>query len=238
MVYLRSGLFLATTTIFTLLVAAAALPSLLLNRDATYRFAVHWSRGVSWLLEALCGLGYRVLGREHLPAGTPAIFALKHQSAWETIAFIHIAPPLAGVIKRELARIPLYGWYLRRIGMMPIDRGAGGTALKSIVRRAREAVANGRSIMIMPEGTRMPPGVSGRYHPGVAALYAMLRLPVIPVALNAGLFWGPRSYVIRPGVVTLAFLEPIAPGLARDEFMALLEQRIETATRKLCQIAG
>lgn len=236
-IYLRSALFFGSATMLTLIVAIAALPTLVLHRDATYRVGVFWSRGVTWLLKIICGLRHRVIGLERVPSATPVIFALKHQSAWETVAFIHIAPPLSGVLKRELERIPFYGWYLRRLGMVAIDRSAGGAALKAMVRRAAQEVGRGRSIMIMPEGTRMLPGASGRYHPGVAALYGMLRLPVVPVALNAGLFWDRRSFGIRPGLITLEFLAPIGPGLPRNQFMRILKERIEAATSRLCQIA-
>ncbi len=237
MIYLRSSVFLLLTAVFTVAIAALAIPTLVLHRDTTYRVATTWARGVSLLLRIVCGLEARILGREKVPAG-PVIFALKHQSAWETIAFLHVAPPFAGVLKRELLRLPVYGWYLRRLGMMPVDRTAGGAALKAMVREARAAIAAGRCIMIMPEGTRMPPGRSGRYQPGVAALYGMLGLTVVPVALNAGLFWGRRSFAIRPGTLTLEFLDAIAPGLEREAFMALLRDRIEIASQRLFREAG
>lgn len=232
MIYLRSGVFLLLTTVLTLAMAVAALPTLALHRDATYRVAVLWARGVSLLLRLVCGLDARILGLDKVPA-KPVIFALKHQSAWETVAFLHVAPPFAGVLKQELLRIPIYGWYLRRLGMVPIDRAAGGGALKAMLRRARAEIEAGRSIMIMPEGTRVAPGATGRYHPGVAALYGLLGMTVVPVALNAGLFWGRRSFAIRPGTLTLEFLDPIAPGMEREAFMALLSERIETASERL-----
>jgi 1-acyl-sn-glycerol-3-phosphate acyltransferase len=236
-IHLRSSVFLLSAAVLTLAMALFGLPTLAMHRNATYRMAIAWARGISWLLRVVCGLKERVVGRERVPPG-PVIFALKHQSAWETVAFLHIAPPFAGVLKRELLRIPIYGWYLRRLGMVPIDRAAGGSALKSMLRQARAEIAAGRCIMIMPEGTRMPPGKTGRYHPGVAALYAMLGLTVVPVALNAGLFWGRRSLSIRPGTLTLEFLEPIAPGEEREAFMARLRDRIESASERLRHEAG
>jgi 1-acyl-sn-glycerol-3-phosphate acyltransferase len=170
--------------------------------------------------------------REPWSAG-PAVYALKHQSAWETIAFPALAPPISGVLKRDLLVIPIYGWYMRRLGMVPIDRSAGAGAIRELMRRAKDETARGRSIMIMPEGTRLPPGRAGRYHPGVAAIYGHLGLPVVPVALNSGLFWGRRSLVLKPGTVTMEFLEPIPPGMERAAFMALLQERIETASERL-----
>lgn len=232
MTSLRSVVFWTVTVLFTLAISIAALPTLLMHRDVTYRWCVAWARTVVWLLRLICRLDVRVRGREHVPAGV-VIFALKHQSAWETIAFIDIGPPLSVVLKRELLAIPIYGWYMKRLGMVPIDRKAAGAAIREMLRRAKEETGRGRSIMIMPEGTRLPPGRTGRYHPGVAALYSVLDLPVVPVALNSGLFWGRRSLVIRPGTVTLEFLAPIPPGLDRKAFMALLQERIEPASEKL-----
>lgn len=232
MAVLRSLVFWIIAMLFTLAIAIAALPTLLVHRDVTYRWCMFWARALLRLMRIICGLDLRVMGRERIPAG-PAIFALKHQSAWETIAFPALAPPISGILKRELLMIPVYGWYMRRLGMVPIDRKAGGAAIREMLRRAKGETARGRSIMIMPEGTRLPPGRRGRYHPGVAALYTVLDVTVVPVALNSGLFWGRRSLLLRPGTITMEFLEPIPPGLARREFMILLQERIETASERM-----
>jgi 1-acyl-sn-glycerol-3-phosphate acyltransferase len=185
-----------------------------------------------WLLRNLVGLDYRVIGAENLPVG-PAIFAAKHQSAWETLFFSRYLNYPAFVLKRELLSIPLFGWYLRKVGMIAVDRAAGASALRNMARQASEAFAEDRSILIFPEGTRVPPGQSRPYHPGVAALYTQLKVPVVPVALNSGLFRGRRSFVKRPGTVTVQFLPPIPPGLDRKAFMRELESRIETAATAL-----
>ena len=232
MAVLRSIVFWLAATLLTLGIAIAGIATLPLHRDVTYRWCVHWAEALLWLMRAICGLRCRVVAGETLPPG-PVIFALKHQSAWETIAFPALAPPISGVLKRELLTIPVYGWYMRRLGMVPIDRSAGGGAIRALMRRAKDETTRGRSIMIMPEGTRLPPGRAGRYHPGVAALYTHLGLTVVPVALNSGLFWGRRSLLLRPGTVTMEFLAPIPPGLARAAFMALLQERIETASERL-----
>lgn len=232
MAILRSVAFWLIAAALTIGIATVGIVTLPLHRDVTYRWCVGWARALLWLMRVVCGLRVKVVMREPWPAG-PAIYALKHQSAWETIAFPALSPPIAGVLKRELLVIPIYGWYMRRLGMVPIDRSAGAGAIRELMRRTKDAVARGRSIMIMPEGTRLPPGRAGRYHPGVAAIYGHLGLPVIPVALNSGLFWGRRSLVLRPGTVTMEFLEPIPPGLERAAFMTLLQERIETASERL-----
>ncbi len=232
MAVLRSIVFWVVTVVFTLGISTLGLVTLPMHRDVTYRWCVFWARALLRLMRVICGLDYAVVGRDNIAPG-PAIYALKHQSAWETIAFLAIAPPVAGVLKRELLMIPVYGWYMRRLGMVPIDRKAAGSAIREMLRRAKDATQRGRSIMIMPEGTRMPPGRTGRYHPGVAALYTTLALPVVPVALNSGLFWGRRSLLIRPGRVTMEFLAALEPGKDRKVFMEQLQERIETASERL-----
>lgn len=232
MAILRSIVFWLLAIALTLAIAIAGIVTLPLHRDVTYRWCIHWARALLWLMRVVCGLRVKVVMREPWPAG-PAVYALKHQSAWETIAFPAVGPPMSGVLKRELLIIPIYGWYMRRLGMVPIDRSAGAGAIRELMRRAKDETTRGRSIMIMPEGTRLPPGRAGRYHPGVAAIYGHLGLPVVPVALNSGLFWGRRSLVLKPGTVTMEFLEAIPPGMERAAFMALLQERIETASERL-----
>jgi 1-acyl-sn-glycerol-3-phosphate acyltransferase len=139
----------------------------------------------------------------------------------------------AYVLKRELMSVPLFGAYLKRCGMIAVDRQGGGPALKRMLAAARAAAADGRPILIYPEGTRTAPGQRRPYHPGVAALYGDLGLPVVPVALNSGLFWGRRSFRKRSGTITIEFLAPIAPGLPRRVFMERLQGSIEEASARL-----
>jgi 1-acyl-sn-glycerol-3-phosphate acyltransferase len=191
-----------------------------------------WMQVLQAVLRLVVGLSYEVRGRERLPAG-PAIIASKHQSAWETLIFHVLVPDLAVGLKYELTRIPVFGWYLMRGGAIRIDRGGAARALRSLVDGARAAAARGVSILIFPEGTRRAPEDPPDYKPGVAALYTALDLPVVPVALNSGLFWSRRSFMKRPGRITVEFLEAIPPGLDRRTFMAELQRRIETATARL-----
>jgi len=196
---------------------------------ATARF---WERVALAGLKLMVGLDHEVRGLAHLP-GKPAIIAAKHQSAWETLAFHALVPEVAIGLKEELTRIPVFGWYLMKAGNIRIDRGAAARALRSLVEGARRAKGQGLSVLIFPEGTRRGPDDPPDYKPGVAALYSTLELPVVPVALNSGLFWPRRSAVKRPGRIAVEFLEPIPPGLDRKTFMRLLEERIETATARL-----
>ena len=137
------------------------------------------------------------------------------------------------MLKKELAWLPIYGWYAMRAGSIAVDRKAGATALKRMIAAARRAVAAGRPIVIFPEGTRTAVGARLPYQPGVAALYLQLGVPLVPVAVNSGLYWGRRAFLKRPGRIVLEVLPPIPPGLDRRTVMRLLEERIEVATERL-----
>lgn len=221
-------LFYAWTAMLLVLLS----PSLLFGVAAVHWVGRLWVRGTFALLAAIVGLRHRIVGLENLPDG-PAIIAPKHQSAWDTLVF---ALPLrlpAYVLKRELIFVPLFGAYLWRAGMIPVDRAAGAAALRGMTAAAKAAAAAGRHVLIYPQGTRVAPGRRAPYHPGIAALYTQLGLPVVPVALDSGLFWGRRAFTKRPGTITVQFLEPIAPGLNRRQFMAELERRLEAASDRL-----
>lgn len=229
---IRSLLFNTAFYSWTVIMALLALPQLLRSRLAMVRHAERWERGIQALLRSLVGLDYEVRGREHQPDSN-AIYAIKHQSAWDTITTHLLIDDPAIALKQELTRIPIFGQCLLHAGMIKIDRGHGTKALRSLIDGGRKAAERGSPIVIFPEGTRTPPGEKGAYHPGVAALYRQLALPVVPVALNSGLFWGRRSFAKRPGTILVEFVQPIDPGLDRKAFMAELEQRIETATDRL-----
>jgi 1-acyl-sn-glycerol-3-phosphate acyltransferase len=236
-VALRSLLFNVAFWIWTAILALAALPLLLLRRRAMQAVGRNWGRGVDALARAVVGLSYEVRGRERVPQ-EPAIFAIKHQSAWETMIVHSLLDDPAIALKRELTLIPLFGWYLLRAGMIRIDRGAGARALRSLVEGARGALDRGSSVVMFPEGTRVAPGQRRPYQPGIAALYLQLERPVVPVALNSGLYWRRRGFLKRPGSIVVEFLEPIGPGLDRKSFMAELERRLEGATGRLLAEAG
>jgi 1-acyl-sn-glycerol-3-phosphate acyltransferase len=203
---------------------------------APRRVVVGWARAwivfVLWWLRVTCGLTHRVIGLENLPAG-PVIIACKHQSSWETLAFTLLFSDIAIVLKRELLFIPIVGWAMARAGNIAVARGDGAAALRGLVKQARAAIADGRSIVIFPEGTRVAPGDQRPYQVGTAALYRQLGVPVVPMALNSGSFWGRRKWIKRPGVITLEVLPQIPPGLRREPFMETLRDRIETATASL-----
>jgi len=232
MTSLRSFLFNVLFAVSLVVTSLVCLPVLIVSRSRARRVTLAWCRQLIWLLRHVAGLKVDLRGTGHIQAG-PAIYAAKHQSALETILLPLVLPQADIVVKRELVMVPVAGWFLASLGTVPIDRGAGGRALKAMLIRARASVARGRSIVIFPEGTRTAPGARRPYHPGIAALYGDLGLPVVPIALNTGLFWRRRGFTKRPGTAVVEFLAPIPAGLDRRAFMAELEDRIETASALL-----
>jgi 1-acyl-sn-glycerol-3-phosphate acyltransferase len=213
------------------------LPLLFGPRRWTNWLAHFWVWSMFSMLKAIVGLDYEVRGRENLPDG-PAILAMKHQSAWDTLAIFILFDDPAVVLKRELWLIPVFGWFLRKHGTIAIDRDGKAAALKKLVADALKAKADGRPIVIFPEGTRGPVGSKLPYQPGVAALYNQLDVPMVPIALNSGLYWGRKSFLKLPGRVLVEILPPIPPGLQRRPVMARLEHDIETATDALLAEGG
>ncbi len=177
-----------------------------------------WSRGILFGLRHLVGLTYVEEGRERIPA-EPCLIVANHQSAWETLAFLTLIPNVAIVAKRELVAIPIVGWFLRRSPMIIIDRANGTQALRTMVDESRLAVADGRSILMFPEGTRGLIGAPVQFKRGVELLYAKLGLPVLPVAVNSGLYWPHEGSHKRAGTVVVSYLTTLAPGLPGGDFM-------------------
>jgi len=233
MLALRSLLFQFLFYFLTFVICITAAPCMFLARKFATKVETLWARTMLWLLKTTVGLDFEVRGREHLSKG-PMILASKHQSAWDTISFPVVLNDPVYVLKRELLHIPIYGWYLYKLGMIAVDRDAGVSSMRNLIRKARRVLDEGRRhIVIFPEGSRVAPGERDHYQPGVAGLYSKLGIPVVPVALNSGLFWRRRKLLKYPGTITLEFLPAIAPGMAREAFMAELEGRIETASDRL-----
>ncbi len=232
MLVLRSALFNAVFFLWSAVICLMYLPLLVLPERVMLRAGTWWSKSLIRILELTVGTRFEIRGGENIPPGA-AIFASKHQSAWDTLIYMTILPGPALVVKKELFRIPLYGWYARHAGMIGVDRRGGARALKHLIRRARSALKDGRPVVIFPQGTRTAPGVHKPYQAGVAALYRGLGQPIVPVAVNSGLYWGRRAFLKHPGTIVLEYLPAIPTGLDRDDFMAELERRIETATDRL-----
>ncbi|MEE8351412.1 MAG: lysophospholipid acyltransferase family protein [Rhodospirillales bacterium] len=188
-----------------------------------------WTNLLGKFLKMIVGLDIEIRGLNNLPSG-PAVIVSKHQSAWDTFVFYTLVNDPNYILKKELMDIPFWGWCAAKCGAIGVDRDGGGSALKKMVRNTEDRLSKGRQVIIFPEGTRAKPGSRLPYHPGIAAIYGHTKAPVVPVALNSGLFWGRDSFVKYPGVVTVEFLGPMPPGQKRREFMADLESRIEGAS--------
>jgi 1-acyl-sn-glycerol-3-phosphate acyltransferase len=229
----RSLLFALAFYLWTAFLCFALLWMLLLPRRRMVA-VVRWYLGtVAWLERVVLRLDHVVIGRDKLPAGGGYIIAAKHQSAWETMQLHLIFDDPAIVLKRELMSIPIWGWYARKAGMIPIDRGSPTAALRSMVRNAQPVIDEQRPIVIFPQGTRTAPGAKAPYRAGVAMLYDKARIPVVPVALNSGLFWPRRSFGKKPGTITVEILDPIPAGLPRAAMMERLETALEAASDRL-----
>jgi len=232
---LRSLLFLVIQTVLTIPFSVLVLLALPLPPLARYRFIALWGRMVIWLARIVLGIRHRVVGLENLPSG-PAVIMAKHQSAWETIAFQQIFPPVSFVLKKSLLRIPFFGWGLALFSPIAIDRAAGRDALRQIETQGRARLAAGFWVLIFPEGTRVAPGEKGTYQIGGAWLAVKAGVPVVPVAHNAGLVWPRNAFVKQPGEVEVRIGPPIkTAGRKATEVLAETEAWIEQA---MASIAG
>ena len=223
MIWLRSTLFalclLVTTPVFSI-ISLFTFPFKPVTR---YRIISQWARLTMWLARVICGLGFRVIGRENI-LNSAAIILSKHQSAWETIAFQQIFPPQVWLLKRELLWVPFFGWGLAMTSPIAIDRAKGMQAFKQLVAQGKQRLAMGFWVVVFPEGTRMKPGERGKYNVGGAWLATHTNTPVVPVAHNAGKFWGKNAFLKYPGTVTVSIGAPIA---AQGIKPAVLNQRAE-----------
>jgi len=230
--YLRSALFYPLLYInWALFLILGSWLLLGPRRWAMAGLAAH-GRATVWLLRIVCGTKMEVRGHEKLLPG-PVIVAAKHQAAWDTFALVSLMRDPALVMKAELLSIPLYGAFCRKFELIPIQRELGPAALRQMVREARIRAAQGREIVIFPEGTRKALGAMPDYKPGILFLYQDLKVPVCPLALNSGAFWPRHSFLRYPGTIVAEFLDPIPPGLPRQEFMERLEAAIEAASARL-----
>lgn len=236
MIYIRSVIFNLAFYTFLFLLMLFALPIFLLPWKWVWWMPTTWARTSLWMLRVLAGVKFELRGIENKPEGG-VLIASKHQSTWETFVLLFVAERPAYLAKRELFIIPFFGWYLSRFRQISVNRARGSSALKSMIPQARAAVKDGRDVVIFPEGTRRTPGDPPSYKFGVTALYRILKVPVVPVALNAGVFWPRRTFLRYPGTIVMEILPPIEPGLSDDVFKETLIERIETASDKLLEEA-
>ncbi len=229
----RSTIFNLLFYALTAIACVLCLPTLVLPRKyfmGVVHFFVH---KVHFLEKHILGLRYEVRGLEHLPKDGSFIIAAKHQSAYETLKLHILFKDPSVILKKELLSIPLWGLYLKKSDPIAIDRSSPETAIQSIQDGARRMKELERPIIIFPQGTRVPCGQKKPYKVGVARIQEATDLPVIPMALNAGLFWPKNSWFKTPGTVIFEFLPPVAQGMERSELLSKLEQDTEGATQSL-----
>jgi 1-acyl-sn-glycerol-3-phosphate acyltransferase len=232
MTTLRSLLFNIAFWLVIAVLGLCALPFTLLYPPLAFPVSRLWASTTLLLLRLFCGITYEVHGREYIPTG-PALVASKHQSAWDTVIFWMVLPRPIYVLKKELIYLPIFGWYLLFLKSIHIDRKSGGKAVKRMLRQAADRIRDKSQIVIFPEGTRIAPGAASIYHPGVAAMYQHLDVPLVPVALNSGYYWSKNAFVKRPGKIIIEFMPPIMPGLKSREFLAKLQETIDSKSAEL-----
>lgn len=231
MILLRSIIFVIWFYGTMLFWGLIYMPAVLLGHDKYIWHSMRgWGKATIWGLRWIVGAKVVFEGLENVPKG-PALIASKHQATLDTVLpVLHVSEPVF-VVKKELEKMPVFGFYMKR--MIPVDRDAGAKALKDMLRASRNAIAKSRQIVIYPEGTRQELDAPPDYKPGIVAMYRDLNLPVTPMALSTGLVWNPSGIIRRPGTVTIKYLPAIPPGLSREEFMRELENAIETESQAL-----
>lgn len=232
MSHIRSFLFNIYFFTMSTLCAVFGLVFLLGDRKTAFIVPQIWEKLLSFGAKHLLGLTYRVEGLENLPEG-PCILASKHQSAWETFSFCGIFPGAVFIAKKELKYLPLMNFHFTKQKTIFVNRRLGAAAREDMIRQAQERVAEGDRIVIYPEGTRTSPGTHPKYKHGIAGMYKTLNVPVVPIALNSGVFWPKHAFLKKPGTITVSILPPIEPGLPIPDFIERLEKDIETRSKDL-----
>jgi len=231
----RTLLFTLVFWLWSIVIATLMLPLLVCPWRWTMAAFRFWARSIFVLLTVLAGVKVELRGREHMPKAR-SLVAAKHQCMFDVFAQFAWMDDCCWVMRKELMRIPLFGFYAAKVRMIVLDREGGSSALRQLIRDARDRLADPRPVMIFPEGHRGVPGVAGDYHPGIAGLYRDLELPCHPVATNSGVHWPMPGKHRPPGTIVFEYLPPIPPGLKRGEFMRQLEAEIEAGSNALLNV--
>lgn len=229
---LRSSLFKALFYVWTALFCILYLPLMWLPRNSLIACQRLWSHGVLVILRLIMNIKLEIRGIEKIPH-SGAILAMKHQSSFDTFVMHTVVRYPAFVMKQELIKIPLYGSFCLNTGMIPVDRDGGLKALKSLMKKSSETIKDGRQLIIFPEGSRTIPGDHVEYQSGIFGIYKFTKEPVIPVALNSGVFWPKKGHLVPGGTIVFDFLDPIEIGKSKVDFMETLESSIEAASSNL-----
>lgn len=232
--WIRSILFDLWLYLSMAVIGVLMAPAAMVSREGAYFATRLFARQALWALKWICGVEIEVRGT---PPQGRTLIAAKHQSFLDIIIMLAILPRPTFVMKRSLIYAPVLGFYALRLGVAPVDRRSGASAMREMRKRLAALGEEGRQIVIYPQGTRLPPGAVAPYRPGVALLYAGEPAGCTPVATDTGLYWGRNAVLKKPGRAVVSFLAPIPPDLKRAAFMELVEQRIETASTALLEEA-
>jgi 1-acyl-sn-glycerol-3-phosphate acyltransferase len=232
-VLIRNLLFMLALAVFTPLYALIGMATFPFRPEIRHKIIRGWPRIMAWVIKHVLGIPYRLIGAENIPTG-PAIIVSKHMSAWETIMLQDIFPPMVFVMKREIHKVPFFGWGIAQMPMIAIDRSAGKDALAQVEEQGRDRLSHGFWVTIFPEGTRVAPGSKKRYKAGGSWLAAQTGTPVVPVAHNAGEFWPRNAFFKRPGEVVVS-IGPVIDtrGLSAEEINRKAEAWVEGEMRRL-----
>lgn len=228
LVWVRSAIYWVVLALTTMIWAWPILLSVVFPLETRFKVMRVWPRFNLWALKVICGVRYRVEGQENLPTEPSIIFA-KHSSAWETIALQLLIPPAVYVAKKELLKIPFFGWALSVLNFITIDRAAGRRAIVHMVQQAKDRLSRGLWIIIFPEGTRKGVNDELDYKIGGAVMASKTNAKVVPVAHNAGIFWPRHSFLKWPGEVVVWFGPAIdTTDLNAEQIRNQAEEAIET----------
>ena len=225
---IRSIVFTIVIALGAVLFTIVFLPAAFAGERVVIRIIRWWACFALAAMALIAGVTYRVEGRDNIPEGG-ALVVSNHQSLWETIALNLLFSHPIVILKKELLRIPIYGWWVKRAGNIAIDRNGGAKELRRMREETAARTAAGAQVIVFPEGTRVEPGKTSPYQPGVAGIYLAANAPCVPVAHDSGRFWRKLGGALDPGEITMRILEPIPPGLDRREFQRVIEQRINDA---------
>ena len=238
LLWIGSSLFILGMVVSTLIAVPITFFLLTVPFPLRFRLVANWARFNLWWLRVTCGIKAEIEGMENI-IDQPAIIMCKHQSTWETLVIQLLFPPQVWLLKRELLRIPIYGWGLATMKPIAIDRSLGVRSLRQLVREGKERLSAGLWVVVFPEGTRLAPGVRRKYHPGGAMLAEKSGYPIIPIAHNAGYLWPRNSFLKRPGTIRMVIGPPIpSKGKKAAQILRETEDWIETTIAGLPLPAG
>jgi len=229
---IRSILFYAFLSVWTIFMGIICLPYLFVSNSHIRKPINFWIMGIFKLLEVICNITHEIRGRENIPNHS-VLIASKHQSAFETFALFFYLKKSIFIHKKQLFFIPIFGQYLKKTNMISINRSEGAAAMRKMLREAKSKIAGGYSIIIFPEGTRKIPGDKPNYKTGFIGIYNETESEILPIAVNSGHYWPKHTFIKTPGKIIIKILEPIPAKLKKNEVLEKIESVIEEETNKI-----